>query len=264
MPNRSFDQLFTRSQVCSIFHIKLDTLRHYEQLSLITPIVKENGYKYYSIEMIELLNVILTFRKYDMALPDIQQLLETEDVHAYSIQIEQQKNHIQERIRELQSIQSSLELLSRLVHEFEAGKDQIVEEFNFRFPVRLFHGNIASSDNVEQFLTFNQSEQGNTFLNCKIVDTSWVASNRENLDHMSIGPVTTSSGFSYYDVAQALRVYTYLPMDEIPTLIQSIWSDYGSQYDFEDRVIILEINAYRCFNQGALIRKIMLPYHHKK
>ena len=49
-------QLLRIGQVCKLYGISLDTLRHYDKIGLLKPLVTEpSGYRYYYIEQLDIL-----------------------------------------------------------------------------------------------------------------------------------------------------------------------------------------------------------------
>ena len=61
--------LFTIGQVTKMYHVRHDTLRYYDKIGLLKPTLKkENGYRYYTIRDLELLEFILLSRQLDIPL----------------------------------------------------------------------------------------------------------------------------------------------------------------------------------------------------
>ena len=61
--------LFPIGEVSKLFHISVSSLRHYENIGLLTPayISPDSGYRYYGTEQFEVLNTIRYLRALDMA-----------------------------------------------------------------------------------------------------------------------------------------------------------------------------------------------------
>ncbi len=54
-----------------MYHVRHDTLRYYDKIGLLKPTLKkENGYRYYTIRDLELLEFILLSRQLDIPLFD--------------------------------------------------------------------------------------------------------------------------------------------------------------------------------------------------
>lgn len=67
-----FTPRYTRGKICKVLGVTIDTLSHYEKCGIINPQENEkNGYKYYSIADIEILNVILFLRAMDVSIKKV-------------------------------------------------------------------------------------------------------------------------------------------------------------------------------------------------
>lgn len=80
MMNRK--NLFSIGEVSKLFHISVSSLRHYENIGLLTPeyISPDSGYRYYSTEQFEVLNTIRYLRALDMPLSEIGDFLKNKDI----------------------------------------------------------------------------------------------------------------------------------------------------------------------------------------
>ena len=74
--------LFPIGEVSKLFHISVSSLRHYENIGLLTPayISPESGYRYYGTEQFEILNTIRYLRVLDMPLSEIEDFLKNRDI----------------------------------------------------------------------------------------------------------------------------------------------------------------------------------------
>ena len=74
-------KLFQIGDVAKMFHLSVGTLRHYEQVGLLSPEYTDpdSGYRYYSVRQFEMLTTIRYLRALDMSLPDIQEFLKNRD-----------------------------------------------------------------------------------------------------------------------------------------------------------------------------------------
>ena len=67
----------TTGELARLMGITKETLFHYDEIGLFQPeIVKENGYRYYAIYQMEVLNTILLLRDLGMPLKEIKQYIE--------------------------------------------------------------------------------------------------------------------------------------------------------------------------------------------
>ena len=74
--------LFRISEVAKMFHLSASTLRHYENIGLLSPayVAPESGYRYYSTEQFEILNTVRYLRALDMPLCEIEHFLKNRDI----------------------------------------------------------------------------------------------------------------------------------------------------------------------------------------
>lgn len=256
--------LFSRSQICNLFNIKLDTLRHYENLNLIKPIIKKNNYKYYSIENIEILNVILTFRSFNMSLNTITEIINCDDLAIYKSHLKDQLNTIEIQIQNLEKAKNDIISLKNYIAEYETLKDSLIKEKKLKFKVklsRLLEDDYTKDLNKSNKLTFNKRKNSSiSFLTIKFVDSIWLNTNREDTSNCYHGFICKEDSDKEFIIDNALSFYTFEEMSIIPEIILSIKEKNKSTYNFSDYMLIIEINAFKCFNQGKLIRKIILPY----
>lgn len=102
--------LFPIGEVSKMFHISVSSLRHYENIGLLTPkyISRESGYRYYGTEQFEVLNTIRYLRALDMPLSEIEDFLKNKDTAAIEKKLLQQKQVVQEKERELRRIEQKI------------------------------------------------------------------------------------------------------------------------------------------------------------
>lgn len=102
--------LFPIGEVSKMFHISVSSLRHYENIGLLTPkyISRESGYRYYGTEQFEVLNTIRYLRALDMPLSEIEDFLKNKDTSAIEKKLLQQKQVVQEKERELKRIEQKI------------------------------------------------------------------------------------------------------------------------------------------------------------
>lgn len=256
--------LFSRSQICNLFNIKLDTLRHYENLDLIKPIIKENNYKYYSIENIEILNVILTFRSFNMSLSNITEIINCDDLIVYKSHLKDQLSTIEKQIKNLEEAKNDIISLKNYIAEYETLKGNLIKEKDLKINVklsRLLEENFVKDLNKVNKINVNTKKTSSiSFLTIKFVDSIWLNTNREDISNCLQGFICKENYDKEFIIENALSFYTFEEMSNIPQIITNIKEKNKSNYNFSNYMLIIEINSFRCFNQGKLIRKIILPY----
>lgn len=103
--------LFRIGEVAKMFHLSVSSLRHYENIGLLSPeyISQESGYRYYSAEQFEILNTIRYLRALDMPLSEIEQFLADRDIDYMEEKLRQQKEIVIQKQQELQRIERKIE-----------------------------------------------------------------------------------------------------------------------------------------------------------
>jgi DNA-binding transcriptional MerR regulator len=96
------------------------SIRFYEQHGLLSPALRaDNGYRHYSAQDVDRLRQIRTCRSLDMSLDEVQQLLNApvdapEGCKITAQVLSQHLQHVEDRITELQELQSRLMALMAL------------------------------------------------------------------------------------------------------------------------------------------------------
>lgn len=109
MMNRK--NLFSIGEVSKLFHISVSSLRHYENIGLLTPeyISPDSGYRYYSTEQFEVLNTIRYLRALDMPLSEIGDFLKNKDICRIEEKLLLQKQAVLKKQQELKRIEKKIE-----------------------------------------------------------------------------------------------------------------------------------------------------------
>ncbi|MDF2988814.1 MAG: MerR family transcriptional regulator [Eubacterium sp.] len=86
-------------QVSSLYGISLDTLRYYDQKGLLKPIVdKTNGYRYYTFEHLDVLEMVLLGKYLEIPLEQIKEKIDTESIDGYLTMMQEQQRLIGEKL----------------------------------------------------------------------------------------------------------------------------------------------------------------------
>lgn len=103
-------ELFQIGDVAKMFHLSVSSLRHYEKIGLLQPeyIDAETGYRYYSTRQFECLNTIRYLRALDIPLSSVADFLKNRDVNKIREMLEQQRETVISRQRELQIIERKI------------------------------------------------------------------------------------------------------------------------------------------------------------
>lgn len=99
-------------------HLNLsrDTIRFYEKLDLIQPLIRDNGYKDYSTQDVQQLQLIQAAKNLGFTLTEIKQILDLVNVNEIPAEqfhkiLNDKLSVIREKIMQLQNIQNLLENL---------------------------------------------------------------------------------------------------------------------------------------------------------
>lgn len=122
-------QLFSIGEVAKLFHLSVGSLRHYENLGLITPerIDPDSGYRYYSVRQFEVLNTIRYLRVLDMPLCEIADFLGNRDVERIKDKLCAQKRAVAEKAEELKRIELKIDNRLRAIADAESSEFDMVK-----------------------------------------------------------------------------------------------------------------------------------------
>lgn len=103
--------LFPIGEVSKLFHISVSSLRHYENIELLTPayISSDSGYHYYGTEQFEVLNTIRYLWALDMPLSEIEDFPKNKDIDLIEEKLRQQKQAILKKQQELKHIEQKID-----------------------------------------------------------------------------------------------------------------------------------------------------------
>lgn len=98
-------------EVSKLFHISVSSLRHYENIGLLTPeyISPDSGYRYYGSGQFEVLNTIRYLRALDMPLAEIEDFLKNRDIDRIEEKLRQQKETVLKKQRELKRVEKKID-----------------------------------------------------------------------------------------------------------------------------------------------------------
>lgn len=102
--------LFPIGEVSKLFHISGSSLRHYENIGLLTPayISPDSGYRYYGTEQFEVLNTIRYLRALEMPLSEIEDFLKNKDIKHIEEKLLKQKQAVRKKQEELKRIEEKI------------------------------------------------------------------------------------------------------------------------------------------------------------
>ena len=101
--------LFTIGQVTKMYHLRHDTLRYYDRIGLLRPTVRnENGYRYYTIRDIELLEFILLSRQLNIPIKTLKEILDKGNIDEYIELFSSHETFIEEKIKSLNELKKEV------------------------------------------------------------------------------------------------------------------------------------------------------------
>lgn len=114
------DNYLKIGEVAKLYKISIDTLRYYDKKNLLKPaIVKENGYRYYSIQQLDILELILTGKYLDIPLETVQKKITTGNLEDYYSLVNSQKKVIKNNIKMLSEMENNADKLLDLFKKIE-------------------------------------------------------------------------------------------------------------------------------------------------
>ena len=121
-------KLFQIGDVAKLFHLSVSSLRHYENVGLLTPeyIAPGTGYRYYSPRQFEALNTIRYLRALDMPLAEIADFLQNKDVDKIEEKLRHQKEVVMEKQRELRRIDRKIDYRLRQLYDAQHSEFDVV------------------------------------------------------------------------------------------------------------------------------------------
>lgn len=99
------DTYMTIGEFSKIMKVSKHTLFHYDDIGLFSPeIIKENGYRYYSIDQMETLDTILLLKKSGMKLLEIKEFMEHRNPDSFLKIFDEKQQDIDQEIKRLQAM----------------------------------------------------------------------------------------------------------------------------------------------------------------
>lgn len=115
-------ELFSIGEVAGMFHLSVSSLRHYEDVGLISPeyVAEDSGYRYYGARQLEVLNSIRYLRALDMPLSEIADFLGNRDVEIMEEKLLLQKSSVIAKQEELKRIERKIDNRLKMIEDAKA------------------------------------------------------------------------------------------------------------------------------------------------
>ncbi|MGL5694926.1 MAG: MerR family DNA-binding transcriptional regulator [Peptostreptococcaceae bacterium] len=262
--------LMTIGQISKLLNVTSETLRHYDRIGLLKPIInEENGYRYYSIKEMEMLDLILDAKYLEIPLNNIKQAIADKSIESYIELIDLQEKTIDGKIEHLLKIKEQAKEKKIILNEmlnfknnYEFDKLEIVEEEKdiLFMPVeQLINGKIKQKDSnlrslyLEEWMIMFKSINKNSLMeDQKYMGIDEKHSNNLILDYKKIVKKTLKGKF--------IKVKFVGTIEEVEEYIKSVINYF---YKDEDKIDI-DISTswiWTCYNEKGTVNfmEICIP-----
>lgn len=114
------EKILRIGQVSHLYGISLDTLRYYDRKNLLKPMVdQQNGYRYYSLEQLDILEMILIGKHLEIPLERIRERVESERIEGYLGMMQEQMRLIESKKEELTKLLQYTTKMSDMLKKIE-------------------------------------------------------------------------------------------------------------------------------------------------
>src|SRR5699024_5119843 len=174
-----------------MFNMSHDTLRYYDKIGLVKPSIrKENGYRYYSMKELELLDVISIAKRLNISIKDIQDIIDKENIENYINLLDKQERIIEDQIIYLKNLKDKISKSKEIGKDMKVlsngnFKDSITTEYIDKKIVfiiqtdEIYIGNVSKYKNI-MFL-FNKDSKNNNLINYNLM-SSEISYKKEKLE----------------------------------------------------------------------------------
>lgn len=138
----------TTGELAKIMGITKETLFHYDEIGLFQPaVVMQNGYRYYEVGQMELLDAILLLKELGMPLKEIRELLVRRSPEKMLEVFSERERKIQEEMTKLKNMKR---WIAHRKNRIETGIQINTDEIRIqKFPERYYIYSSVESGNVE-------------------------------------------------------------------------------------------------------------------
>lgn len=123
---------FTTGEFAKLFNVTKHTLFHYDEINVFSPAIrKENDYRLYSVEQIEVFKVILTLKELGMPLKEIKDYMESRSPEKFIVLMEEREKIIEEKINYLNGVKKFFHEKAKIVRESIALDTSVIQVKEF-------------------------------------------------------------------------------------------------------------------------------------
>lgn len=161
-----FDSYYSTKDICQIFNIGRETLRHYEKLGLLKPHVNpDNGYRQYDYWDICIIIEILKYRSYGLSLADTKKTLFELDFQDIIVSLEE---HTDLYTKELIKYELLLKKAQRDLHYLRYANEHLNELMEVDVPT-LFFIPFTTDPSSEYFVPMRTTFDNSRFFTTAII-----------------------------------------------------------------------------------------------
>lgn len=123
---------FKIGDIAKIYNISVQTLRHYENIGLISPAYIDTAthYRYYSYEQTEVLNTIRYLRALETPLDAIKEFLNNRSLEKMEDMLFKQNEDVEKQIQILQRAQQKIQRRINVLHKANHTQCDTIQEFD--------------------------------------------------------------------------------------------------------------------------------------
>lgn len=143
--------LFSIGDAAKLFHLSVSSLRHYENIGLITPeyIDPYSGYRYYGAKQFEVLNSIRYLRALDIPLSEIADFLKDREVERMEEKLLMQKQTVIAKQKELERIERKIDNRLKAITD---AKDSVFDTVRLTYKEKIRMIWVSDSLKINGFL----------------------------------------------------------------------------------------------------------------
>lgn len=122
-------KLFRIGEMAKLFNLSVSSIRHYEDMGLLTPerIDPETGYRYYSTRQFEAFNAIRYLRALGMPLESIADFLQNRDIDKIEEKLSVQRQAVVEKQQELERIKRKIDARLDQLRDAKSSRLDVIE-----------------------------------------------------------------------------------------------------------------------------------------
>lgn len=144
-------KIFLIGEVSKLFHIKVSTLRYYDEVHLFKPFHVDQGsnYRTYHISQFEKLNTIIYLKALGVSLNEIKATFESNTLEEVKVTLGGRLGAVQGKIKKLQAIEGHI---NRHLQEIEYGQGGCSQRVEFTYiPERTLVEFVTQKDTLEAY-----------------------------------------------------------------------------------------------------------------